>query len=350
MLVDYVPSSQLLYLRNSNYWERDPIGPGKGNQLPYADMVRELIIPDISTTLAALRTGKLDLQTGIVLTDALGLLKTSPQLQSMKYLSNVPYVFAMRLDKPNLPYSNIKVRQAMLLATDREAFKRDYYGGEAETDIFPVNVNFKGTGAFAPMSQMPQSVQDLYKYNPDRAKQLLKEAGYPNGFKVTAIVSSAGSDVDEAAVFKAMWAKVGIDLNLDVRDVGTYTNFVTLRNNEDMIYRSIPASWPVMFYFSPIRGVSANNPSYINDPPGTDAGIESTFQAMNNDLILNMPHFFQLFKELRPHLLEQAYVIPRPTPYTYTFWWPWLKNYYGQSIVFMRYHWIDQAMKKSMGY
>jgi peptide/nickel transport system substrate-binding protein len=350
MLTDYVPGSQLVYTRNANYWEGDPIGPGKGNQLPYVDNVRELIIPDLSTNLAALRTGKLDLQIGIVLTDARSLIKTNPKLQYTKYLSNVPYVFAMRQDKPNMPYSNLKVRQAMMLATDLETFKKNYYGGEAEIDVFPVNLNFKNAGAYAPLNEMPESAQSLYRYDPDKAKQLLKEAGYPNGFKVTAIVSSGGSDVDEAAVFKDMWAKAGIDLTLDVRDVATYNNFVTIRNYDDMIYRSVPASWPVMFYFSPIRGVSANNPSYVNDPPGADAVIESTFQAMDKQVMKNMPDFFRLFKELRPHLMEQSYVIPRPTPYTYTFWWPWLKNYYGQSFVFMRYHWIDQAMKKSMGY
>ncbi len=113
-----------------------------------------------------------------------------------------------------------------------------------------------------------------------------------------------------------------------------------------------------MFYFSPIRGTSVNNPSYINEPIGADPVIEATFQAMEKVNMINMPEFFRLFKELRPHLMEQAYQIVRPLPYTYNFWWPWLNNYYGQAtsasgvanVQFIRYHWIDQAMKKSMGY
>ena len=113
-----------------------------------------------------------------------------------------------------------------------------------------------------------------------------------------------------------------------------------------------------MFYFSPLRGTSVNNPSHINEPPGTDPVIESTFQAMEKVNMINQPEFFRLFKEMRPHLLEQAYVIVRPAPYTYNLWWPWLKNFYGQStsnanattLRFVRYHWIDQELKKSMGY
>ena len=66
MLVDYVPGSQFVFTKNPVYWEKDPAGPGKGNQLPYADSLRQLIIPDLSTRQAALRTGKLDLLDGVV--------------------------------------------------------------------------------------------------------------------------------------------------------------------------------------------------------------------------------------------------------------------------------------------
>jgi hypothetical protein len=48
--------------------------------------------------------------------------------------------------------------------------------------------------------------------------------------------------------------------------------------------------------------------------------------------------------------MEQAYAIPKPAPYTYNFWWPWLKNNYGQGSGYIRYAWVDQPMKKSMGY
>ncbi|MBI4283945.1 MAG: hypothetical protein HY663_05690 [Chloroflexi bacterium] len=61
MLADYVPSSVVTLIKNPNYWDKDPIGPGKGNQLPYIDTLKLLIIADISTQMAAFRTGRLDL-------------------------------------------------------------------------------------------------------------------------------------------------------------------------------------------------------------------------------------------------------------------------------------------------
>ena len=60
MLIDYVAGSTLVLQRNPNYWQTDPIGPGKGNKLPYLDGISVTIITDTSTRLAAFRTGKID--------------------------------------------------------------------------------------------------------------------------------------------------------------------------------------------------------------------------------------------------------------------------------------------------
>ena len=60
MLVDHVPGSLLTFKRNPDYWDTDPVGPGKGNQLPYLETVKYMIIPDSSTIQAAFRTGRID--------------------------------------------------------------------------------------------------------------------------------------------------------------------------------------------------------------------------------------------------------------------------------------------------
>ena len=60
MLTDVISGSMVTLERNYSYWMKDPVGTGKGNQLPYLDRVRILIIPDSSTRLAAFRTGHVD--------------------------------------------------------------------------------------------------------------------------------------------------------------------------------------------------------------------------------------------------------------------------------------------------
>ncbi|MBI2288270.1 MAG: hypothetical protein HYU83_04780 [Chloroflexi bacterium] len=80
ILKDYVRASATTFIRNPNYWRKDPVGPGKGNQLPYLDGVKYLIIPDVSTRVAALRTSKTDSERLLSQENADSLLKTSPQL------------------------------------------------------------------------------------------------------------------------------------------------------------------------------------------------------------------------------------------------------------------------------
>jgi len=53
---------------------------------------------------------------------------------------------------------------------------------------------------------------------------------------------------------------------------------------------------------------------------------------------------------MMPYVLENAWYIETPQPYSYSFWWPWLKNYNGEAMTaFYQYAWIDQSMKKTMG-
>jgi peptide/nickel transport system substrate-binding protein len=65
----------------------------------------------------------------------------------------------------------------------------------------------------------------------------------------------------------------------------------------------------------------------------------------------------KLIKDITPFMLEQSWGIWMPVSYKYTMWWPWVKNFNGEQQMsfakpfeFTQYVWIDQAMKKSLGY
>ncbi|MDH5696270.1 MAG: ABC transporter substrate-binding protein, partial [Dehalococcoidia bacterium] len=60
MIADYVPGNMVMVKRNPNYWGTNPAGPGKGDQLPYLDSIKYIIMPDLSTMQAGLRTGTID--------------------------------------------------------------------------------------------------------------------------------------------------------------------------------------------------------------------------------------------------------------------------------------------------
>jgi peptide/nickel transport system substrate-binding protein len=354
MLTDYVKGSSLTFIKNPDYWETDPVGPGKGNKLPYIDQYRLLIIPDVSTRLAALRTAKIDMLPDATKEDAQTILKENPKMSYVKYLTNgfsnnATFAIAGRTDKKDTPFADKRVRQAMMLATDFNGLKQTLFGGEAEIDVYPVNSQL--ISLYKPLSELPQSVQDLFKYNPEKAKQLLKDAGYANGFKATVAVQNDPQLTDELSVYKDMWSKVGIDLTIDPKEAAAFVALQNARSYDDLIYRSQVTFMPVVLYFSPYRGKSTNNPSFINDPEGSVPEIENIFKEVNDNVFTDWTKTYDAYKRMKSTLLENAYVIPRPTPYVYSMWWPWVKNYYGTTQQnFIRYSWVDQDLKKSMGH
>jgi hypothetical protein len=77
-----------------------------------------------------------------------------------------------------------------------------------------------------------------------------------------------------------------------------------------------------------------------------DAHIDSVRQEIQNHALINMPEVNRLYRDLVPHIVEQVHYVPLPSVYTYSLWWPWIKNYYGETPwrLFM-YLWIDQDLK-----
>lgn len=353
ILKDFVSDSVATYARNPNYWAKDDAGPGKGSQLPYVDFVKYLVVPDLSTQLAAFRTGKADWINGVSRDDGNLMVKTNPKTQYYKYIS-APFQVAMRTDKKDLPYKDRKVRAALMMATDMDSMKKNLYGGEAEIIDSPARKFF--TGVYTPLEQLPPSTQELYKYNPEKAKQLLKEAGYPNGFKaklVIPVVPSTASDI--AAVLKDMWLKVGVDIELQLKDASVYNGIFATRNYDDLFFGTQPGGTGALFtrygnsYF---RGPNNFNLSYVNDPEGTDPFITKTIEDVQKNVMVNYAKCEELMKALNQYTLDQAYLIPTPAPYYFRMWQPWLKNYYGEAAnkYWVQYVWIDQDLKKSMGY
>jgi len=147
-----------------------------------------------------------------------------------------------------------------------------------------------------------------------------------------------------------MWTKVGIDLTLDVRESGVITTIQTNKQHPDLTRAGGGLSGK--FFSLPVLTPGAfPNTSIIDDPV-----INQETQKERLVAITDMPKAMGMFRELTKYILDQAYVLPGPAGYSSTFWWPWVKNYSGETNVgyfkirWPQYVWYDQALKKSMGY
>jgi peptide/nickel transport system substrate-binding protein len=353
-LTDFVANSSISYLKNPKYWRTDPAGPGKGNQLPYVDRIKVLIIPDASTREAALRTGKLDVLGGNTWDDAINTRKTVKGVNEVAYVPQNPSQIFMRTDKQDLPYKDLKVRQALMYATDFNAIIKDFMAGQAFAQSFPITPMPDFKSVYVPLEETSAAVQDLYKYNPDKANKLLLDAGYPNGFKCSIMYGNLGTfNVDYLSIIKGMWAKVNVELTLLPLENAALNTRWNARNYDDMLY-GLMASAGTYRRGTNFAGAGGGwNLSYITDPKAAEARDKmlTLFNAGDDagcDAVM---------REFTKYMLEQAWVIPTPVQKTVTFWQPWIKGYHGESSPGIinegqqnMYLWIDQDLKAKMGY
>ncbi len=114
---------------------------------------------------------------------------------------------------PTVPLTNKKVRQALNLAVDRQGLRETLFGGEGEIMVMPFfHPNYLGWDP-----ALAESFKEDYRYDPQRAKELLVEAGYPSGFKTTiALVPRPGlpNILDVGEAIGQYWEAIGVDVEL----------------------------------------------------------------------------------------------------------------------------------------
>ncbi len=352
MITDYVPGSMIQLKKNPNYFLKNPVGPGKGDQLPYIDNVKYYIIPDVSTREAALRSATLDQLSGFTPESGKDMATRLPELKKAPAATTNIFPMYMRTDLA--PYSDVRVRRALMMATDFNAINNSLYQGLGQILSWPTwkSAGYEGLYLGLDDPEMPASVKELYAYNPTKAKQLLSDAGFPTGFKTTLILSSESLTVDYYSIIKAQWAKAGIDLTLDLKDPGQIVPIAAGFSYKDLfaVFYAPNSTWPEQANYTNVN--SWVDASRINDPT-VNAEAEKAASLAVTDFKGGMA----ITKNLMKYLLDQAYCIPTPRYPQSVMWWPWLKAYSGELSVgyfagdsWVKYIWVDQALKKSMGH
>jgi len=200
---EWVPGDRLVATKFEDYWQEG---------LPYLDEVVIKPIPDEQSRMVNLLAGSIDALRGVPLADKV-LLEEAP---GITVTSSPPgfffYAFIMNINEP--PFDNPLVRQAMNYAIDREKIAQTAFHG-AEV---PVLEPYAETSwAYVP------ELADRYTYDPEKAKELLAEAGYPDGFETSMLIRGpSGPYLDQAQVYQQDLAAVGIDMELLPTELAEY--------------------------------------------------------------------------------------------------------------------------------
>ncbi|NLA58170.1 MAG: ABC transporter substrate-binding protein [Firmicutes bacterium] len=204
----WLQDEKIVLSRNENYWMKDEYG----NQLPYLDGIEYRIIVDYTIEYTEYKLGNIyqsyvdtpyyeEAKSG-----AVGQFFERPQMGTYYYGFNVELE----------PFTDKRVRQAFNYAIDRETLIDIVLEGRASPakgvlppGMFGYNPDLQG-----------------YSYDPEKAKQLLAEAGYPNGLEVTLQYNTNLGHKRLAEALQAQFAQIGVKLNLRNVDWGVHLDTV----------------------------------------------------------------------------------------------------------------------------
>ncbi|MBI2916768.1 MAG: ABC transporter substrate-binding protein [Chloroflexi bacterium] len=162
-----VPGVKAVLERNPDYWDKG---------LPYLDEIQMNVMPDESTRAAAFRSGKLDMFFAESMASMTALAKL-PGVSVDKCPEIRQFPLAMPINTP--PFDDVRVRQALAMAIDQKKVIDLIYLGNALDAYLPV---YPFNTSYMKKEDYPKELQQFLEYNPQKAKEMLAEAGYPNGF------------------------------------------------------------------------------------------------------------------------------------------------------------------------
>jgi peptide/nickel transport system substrate-binding protein len=262
---EYVPNTRVVLERNPDYWET-----GK----PYVDGIEMTIAPDDTARTAALRSGTVDFIEYAPLKDIPTLKGDTSIALAGDQNTNIRYI---GLNVTRKPFSDLKVRQAVAAAIDRDAVLGPAVSGYGipSLELFPAGY-WAATGAQSP----PPDIA--------KAKQLLTEAGYPNGFNTTILSWSQYSFLSNAAVVvQDQLKQIGITADMNLEENAAYLKDY-LGNNFDMTVTGVSG------YVDPndiyLRNFGTDQPSNAvrySNPKVDDLiaqGVATTDQAKRKEI------------------------------------------------------------------
>jgi peptide/nickel transport system substrate-binding protein len=201
--------------KNPTYWKY----PVKVERVIYRPIVED------QARLTELLTGTLDVIVGVP-ADFVSQLEQNAKITLLKQVG--AHVWYLGMNNQKKPFDDKRVRQALNYAVNKDAIVKDVLKGTGASSRGPV---LPGTWGADPALK-------AYPYDPERAKKLLAEAGYPNGFSTTLWVPESGSGMQApvamSTVMQSNLKAVGVNVSMQTMEWGAY--LAKLRTKEQELF------------------------------------------------------------------------------------------------------------------
>lgn len=196
-------NNSIVLKKNENYWKKDE----NGNPLPYLDGIEVSAIADPTVAAAALANKEIDVYTG-TLDDLVQNLETygienfaiekgsvPTQIRGIRFMAN---------NRNAKLFTDERLRKAVAYAIDGEAIASSFPAGEM---VYTEQIALPGGRDYIDSPV-------VYDYNPEKAKELLAEAGYPNGFEIEINIDTSATGQTLAQLYQYYLGEVGIDVKI----------------------------------------------------------------------------------------------------------------------------------------
>jgi peptide/nickel transport system substrate-binding protein len=261
------PGQSITLKKNTDYFKED---------LPKIDTITYRIMKDEAERLAAIRSGKIDVT--IVNNESAQLLETTKNVSIAGFQSmEIGYI---GLNVAKKPFDDPRVRQAISYAVNRDEIISTVYKGEAVV-----------TGPISPAQKgyaLDPSEFASYKHDIEKAKQLLKEAGYENGFN-TVIQTQAlyPTLVDSSVVIQQQLKEIGINAEIKKMEDAPFIELWRSKKMDVIVGRNPSATNPdrnTRFYFHTDGGANVWNYSNLEYDKIVMQALEETDEAKRKEL------------------------------------------------------------------
>jgi peptide/nickel transport system substrate-binding protein len=229
--VTWVRGDRVEMTRNEKYWNP---------ALPYLDRVTFKFIGDASAQIAALKAGDIDVIGYIAAPEQASELAKDKRFKVFAGTTTGEVI--MSTNNKRKPFDNKLVRQAMAYAIDRQTV----------IDLVMFGYGTPIGSHWSPSTPYYEDLTAKFAYNPEKAKALLAEAGYPNGFEATIKLPAIYSYSRRAGeVIADMLGQVGIKLKIEVVEWAYWLDRIFKQKDYDLTMIGHVEAWDIGIYANP---------------------------------------------------------------------------------------------------
>ena len=290
--VEYFPGRKIILAAHEKYWRGRPL----------LDSVEGIFMPETNSREFAYRKGEIEIIEGV---------REQPWIDKMKKLPKTivdiigPGDLALiSFNTSRKPFDNILVRKAFCYGIDRNEI-RTFLGPDVSSPAFSVVPDYLPGGL---TREEVEKAGLSYKFNPEKARELLKQAGYPNGLSIKEVVSEYALYSRPIENLHEQLRKIDVDMQLNIVDHPTYHTFIRQDKNPLVLYIAARPStnvWLTYFFHSDsIVGKGKNPVTNFSHCNIVDDLIEEARVETNGEKQI------ELWKNAQYKILDNAIAYP----------------------------------------